>query len=287
MPVAHLGIVSGGYAERAVRDVEALQVLPAGIDFGAAVAMIGTGRPCPSCAPRSRPPTTSCWSPRPPAESARWRCTRNIGATVVGAAGGAAKVSKVREFGADVAVDYTAPNWAQSIREALGGRAVSLVLDGAGGEYGRAAFNLLGPGGRITMSGRDFGEHHFTSDDLLARTLAANVALGPNLLKVPGGMRTLENEALAALADGSLRPLVGPPFALAEAAGRMPPWRTAKPMARWCCGRRRETREPAVFTRPGRDRDRVAGTARCVVTSRPGALFGTPSKALEVRLWNR
>lgn len=219
--VAHLGMASGGYAELAVREVEALQVLPDGADFDAAVAMIGTGRTTMSILRTAQPTADDVvlvTSAAGGIGALAVQHARNIGATVVGAAGGAAKVAKVRKLGADVAVDYTAPYWAQSVREALDGRAVSLVLDGAGGEYGRAAFDLLGPGGRIIMYGREFGEHQFTSDDLLARALAANVALGPNLLKVPGGMRTLENEALAALADGSLRPLVGPPFALAEAA---------------------------------------------------------------------
>jgi NADPH2:quinone reductase len=219
--VAHLGQASGGYAELAVRDVEAVQALPDGADFDAAVAMIGTGRTTMAILRTAQPSADDVvlvTSAAGGIGALAVQHARNIGAAVVGAAGGAAKVEKVRELGADVAVDYTAPGWAQSVRDALDGRAVSLVLDGAGGEYGRAAFDLLGPGGRITMYGREFGEHRFTSDDLIARALAATVALGPKLLKVPGGMRALENESLAALADGSLKPLVGPPFALADAA---------------------------------------------------------------------
>jgi NADPH2:quinone reductase len=42
--VAHLGPASGGYAELAVRETEALHVLPDGLADDAAVAMIGTGR---------------------------------------------------------------------------------------------------------------------------------------------------------------------------------------------------------------------------------------------------
>ncbi|TDD35029.1 zinc-binding dehydrogenase [Saccharopolyspora elongata] len=219
--VAHLGMASGGYAELAVRDVEALQVLPEDVGFEAAVAMIGTGRTTMSILRIARPTADDVvlvTSAAGGIGALAVQHARNIGATVVGAAGGPAKVAKVRELGADVAVDYTAPGWPETVRHALDGREVSLVLDGAGGEYGRAAFDLLGAGGRITMYGREFGEHRFTSDDLIARSVAANVALGPNLLKVPGGMRALEDEALAALADGSLRPLVGTPFALADAA---------------------------------------------------------------------
>src|SRR4051794_19026674 len=42
--VAHLGAASGGYAELAVRDAEALHGIPEGLADDAAVAMIGTGR---------------------------------------------------------------------------------------------------------------------------------------------------------------------------------------------------------------------------------------------------
>jgi NADPH2:quinone reductase len=42
--VAHLGFVSGGYAQRAVADVSALHEIPEPLSAAAAVAMIGTGR---------------------------------------------------------------------------------------------------------------------------------------------------------------------------------------------------------------------------------------------------
>ncbi|MER7011995.1 zinc-binding dehydrogenase [Saccharopolyspora sp. NPDC000359] len=218
--VAHLGQASGGYAEYAVREVEAVQVLPEGTDPLAAVAMIGTGRTTMSILRTARPSADDVvlvTSAAGGIGALAVQHARNVGATVVGAAGGPTKVDIVRELGADLAVDYTEAGWADRVREELD-RPVSLVLDGAGGASGRAAFDLLGAGGRIVMYGRELGEHGFTSDDLLARALSATVALGPNLLKVPGGMRALEDEALAALADGSLEPLVGPPFPLSQAA---------------------------------------------------------------------
>ena len=42
--VAHLGPASGGYAELAVREADALHALPDGLADDVAVAMIGTGR---------------------------------------------------------------------------------------------------------------------------------------------------------------------------------------------------------------------------------------------------
>ncbi|MER5391290.1 zinc-binding dehydrogenase [Saccharopolyspora sp. NPDC002686] len=218
--VAHLGMASGGYAEFAVREVEAVQVVPEGTDPTEAVAMIGTGRTTMSILRTARPSADDVvlvTSAAGGIGALAIQHARNVGATVVGASGSPTKVGKVRELGADLSVDYTEADWADRVREELD-RPVSLVLDGAGGAYGRAAFDLLGPGGRIVMYGRELGEHRFTSDDLLARALTATVALGPALLKVPGGMRALEDEALAALADGTMKPLVGTPFPLGEAA---------------------------------------------------------------------
>jgi hypothetical protein len=46
-------------------------------------------------------------------------------AGVVGAARGAAKLEQVRDLGADVAVDYGARGWGDTVRDALGGREVT------------------------------------------------------------------------------------------------------------------------------------------------------------------
>lgn len=54
----------------------------------------------------------------------------------MGAAGGPGKVAAVRALGADVAVDYREPAWAERVSEALGSRRVTVVLDGAGGKLG-------------------------------------------------------------------------------------------------------------------------------------------------------
>ncbi|QUH04298.1 zinc-binding dehydrogenase [Saccharopolyspora erythraea] len=220
--VTHLGMASGGYAELAVREVESLHVLPDEVGFEAAVAMIGTGRTTMAIlhiARMSADDVVVVTSAAGGIGNLLVQQGRTVGATVAGAAGSTAKVETVRALGAAIAVDYTTPDWTTAVRDQLGGREVTLVLDGAGGRYGREAFDLLGSGGRIVMYGRPFGpEHRFTSEDLFDRALGATVGLGPNLLKTPGGLRALEEESMAALASGGLTPLVGDPFPLAEAA---------------------------------------------------------------------
>jgi NADPH:quinone reductase len=220
--VAHLGPASGGYAELAVRDVAELHAIPDGLADDAAVAMIGTGRTAIGILEVARLDAGDVALVTAAAGglgSLLVQAARNAGATVVGAAGGEAKVARARELGAAVAVDYTAADWGSTVREALDGREVTVALDGVGGELGRGALELLGPGGRLILFGFASGEPTpLTAGDLYARGLTVSAAIGPRILRRPGGMRELEEQALAAAASGQMTPLVGQRFPLAEAA---------------------------------------------------------------------
>jgi hypothetical protein len=100
------------------------------------------------------------------------QAARNTGAVVVGVAGGPEKVERVREMGADVAVDYRESGWAGRVRERLGDREVSVVLDGVGGEAGHAAMELLGIGGRHILFGWSAGQPtDVTTADIMGRGL--------------------------------------------------------------------------------------------------------------------
>ncbi|MFI9462300.1 zinc-binding dehydrogenase [Streptomyces xiamenensis] len=77
---------------------------------------------------------------------------RAAGARVIAAARGGRKLALARELGAEVAVDYTAPEWTARVREATGGTGADLVFDGVGGRIGREAFAVTarGAGSRCT-----------------------------------------------------------------------------------------------------------------------------------------
>jgi NADPH2:quinone reductase len=218
--VAHLGFASGGYAERAVTAADALHEIPAGLSDEAAVAMIGTGRTAIGVLDNAALGAEDVLLVTAAAGglgSLFVQAGRNAGALVVGAAGGAAKVEQARATGADVVVDYAAPGWPERVRAALGEREVSVVLDGVGGATGRAAMELLGPGGRLLLFGRASGElTPITARDLVAKGLTVSWAT-PRLLRRPGGRRELELRALAEAAAGRLVPVVGEPFSLADA----------------------------------------------------------------------
>ncbi|MEW9531007.1 zinc-binding dehydrogenase [Microbispora sp. NPDC049125] len=219
--VAHLGMASGGYAELAVTGVGALHELPADLDPAAAVAMVGTGRMTMGIlelACLTADDVALVTSAAGGTGTLLVQAALNAGAAVVGVAGGPAKVERVRKSGAHIAVDYTAPDWPEEVRRELDGREVTVAFDGVGGEAGRAAMDLLGPGGRIVLFGFSSGEPtSFTSADLFRRGLSAVVALGPRIMNLPGGLRALEERSLAEAAAGRLVPAVQA-FALKDAA---------------------------------------------------------------------
>jgi NADPH2:quinone reductase len=218
--VAHLGPASGGYAELAVRDVEAVHALPDGVAEDEAVAMIGTGRTTLAIlevAQVTEGDVALVTSAAGGIGALLVQAVRAAGATAVGLAGGEAKAAGVRELGA-IAFDYTASDWPAAVREALGDAQPTLAFDGVGGEVGRAVLELLAPGGRLVLFGSSSGElTRLSAGDLLARGLTASGAIGARIQNRPGGMRDLEERALAALAERRLVPRVQR-FPLAEAA---------------------------------------------------------------------
>ncbi|MGW0879767.1 zinc-binding dehydrogenase [Streptomyces sp. NPDC002671] len=225
--VAHLGFAPGGYAELAVTDVERLHEIPGNLDFAAAVAMIGTGRTALGIVQFTElGPDDVVVVPAAAGGIGTLlvQYAKNAGAVVIGLAGGAEKTARVRAEGADLAVDYTDPDWPAKVRAHLGGLAsrtahqegpATVVYDGVGGEVAREAVALLGPGGRHLVFGWSAegigpGQGHHVEG------LSESV-LGPAMLQKAGGLRALELRALVEAAEDRLRPAVTR-FPLAEAA---------------------------------------------------------------------
>jgi NADPH:quinone reductase len=219
--VAHLGMASGGYAELALAPVGALHELPDDLAADVAVAMIGTGRTTMGILEVAEPTPEDVVLVTAAAGgigSLLVQAAHNVGAVVVGAAGGPDKAEWARALGADVVVDYREPEWPKVVQEALEGRHVTLALDGVGGDIGRGALELLGPGGRIVMFGWSSGEPlQITTSDLYAGGITASAAVGPRIMQRPGGMRDLETRALAEAAAGRIVPPLTR-FPLADAA---------------------------------------------------------------------
>ncbi|MGI5506019.1 zinc-binding dehydrogenase [Lentzea sp. CA-135723] len=211
--VAHLGTAGGGYSELAVANVGALHALPDAVSFEAAVAMIGTGRTVVGvldAAKLTEDDVVLVLSAAGGMGTLFVQEARNVGARVVGLAS-AGKLDLVMDNGADAAIDYTRPGWADGLKD------MTVVLDGVGGEAGAQALGTLGPGGRQIIYGWASGSSTpISTEALFANSLTATVALGPNLMR--RGLRALEDESMEGLASGRFVPAVHPPFALADAA---------------------------------------------------------------------
>jgi NADPH2:quinone reductase len=209
----------GGYAELAVVDVASLHRIPAGLGYEAAVTMIVTGTTTIGLldiAELTPGDVVLITSAAGGVGRLVVQFARRLGATTIGAAGGPAKTTAVRELGADVAVDYNLPDWTGTVREALGERGVTVVLDGVEGDKGRAAFGLLTEGGRyITIGAASREEFRPGEAELKERGVQFTDAL--DLLLEGQDTPADEARALAAAADGSLAPAFQT-FPLSEAA---------------------------------------------------------------------
>ncbi|WP_261575099.1 zinc-binding dehydrogenase [Frankia gtarii] len=219
--VAHLGPTGQGYAQLAVREVDNIHPIPDTLDAPAAVAMIGTGRTTIGIldvAELTEQDVVLITAAAGGIGSLLVQAARGVGAAVVAVAGGAAKVAAARRLGADIAVDYTLPDWPDAVRAALDGRSVTVTLDGVGGAAGRAALELIGPAGRYFTFGWSAGSPTvITTEDVTERGLLVASVLGPRMFRRPGGLAALEEAALAAAALGTLVPAVQT-FPLVEAA---------------------------------------------------------------------
>ncbi|TQJ74864.1 zinc-binding dehydrogenase [Streptomyces sp. SLBN-31] len=215
--VVHLGFAPGGYAELAVADVDRVHEIPRNLDFAEAVAMIGTGRTAMGIVQFAEfGPDAVVVIPAAAGGIGTLlvQYAKHTGAHVVGLAGGPEKTARVQADGADLAVDYRDPQWADKVRAHLGGRPATLVLDGVGGEVARQAVGLLGPGGRHLVFGWS-AEGIRDGSPYLVDGVSEQI-LGPAMLR-KASLQTLELRALAEAAAGRLTPAVTR-FPLAEAA---------------------------------------------------------------------
>ncbi|MEW1615133.1 MULTISPECIES: zinc-binding dehydrogenase [unclassified Streptomyces] len=226
--VAHIGMAPGGYAELTVTEADRLHELPGALGAAEAVAMIGTGRTTlgilgfTDLGPDSVAVVTAAAGG---IGTLLVQYAKGAGATVIALAGGPAKVARAEANGADLALDYTLPDWsghARAFLDATDLRA-TVVYDAVGGTTARSAVGLLGKGGQHIVYGwsgeglRDGQPLTFTPEELAERAITSDSVLGPQMIERGGGLRALETRALTEAAAGRLRPAVQR-YPLAEAA---------------------------------------------------------------------
>jgi NADPH:quinone reductase len=204
---------SGGYAERVAVDAAGVIEVPDDVGLAKAVALLADGRTAMSLirAAEVRPgETVLVEAAAGGVGSLLVQLAASAGARVVAAAGGERKLQVAREVGADEAVDYTEPAWTERVRDG-----VDVVFDGVGGEIGRAAFELVRPGGRFCAFGLASGTFTQIPESEAAQR---DVTVVHGARPTPEQMRELTKAALAEAQAGRLRPVIGQTFPLEDAA---------------------------------------------------------------------
>ena len=199
--VAHLGPASRGYATLAVREVEAVHVLPDGLADDAAVAMIGTGRTTMAIldtAAITADDTVLVTAAAGGIGTLLVQAARNAGARVIAAAGPEKARPRLQP-----------PGWTDDRR-----RRHRRARRRRRSDRPRRAGGLA-PGGRLILFGYASGEMTpLTAGDLFRFGITATAAIGRRLTVT----RDLESARMAAAADGTLTPAITR-FPLADAAG--------------------------------------------------------------------
>ena len=202
----------GGYAERAVVPADAALEVPDGLDLKDAIAALHDGRMALSrlgqaeIATGDRVLITAAGG-----SLGAWLVplAARSGATVIAAARGERKLALARERGAHVVVDYSSDGWIDRIG------AVDVVFDGAGGRIGSQAFELTGRGARFFSYGAASGD--FPSVEAEAERRGVRV-IGIHDRPSARELRRDTEAALALLATGEIRPLIGQVLPLERAS---------------------------------------------------------------------
>ncbi|WP_239098549.1 zinc-binding dehydrogenase [Micromonospora qiuiae] len=206
---------SGAYAEQVVVDATAPVPVPEGLPLDEAVAVLADGRTAlmlTDAAGLRAGDRVLVEAAAGGVGSLLVQLAGAAGTRVIGLAGGARKVALLPRWGAQVAVDYLKPNWADRVRAEIGG--VDVVFDGVGGTVGRAAFELLDPGGRMLSFGLASGEWADISEETAAERGVTLIRPTPT----PQQLRAYTERALAEAAAGRLRAVIGQRFPLERAA---------------------------------------------------------------------
>ena len=208
----------GGYAERALAEVESLIPVPATVDLSSAAALLHDGS------------TALGLFERAQVQAGEWvlveaagggvgsllvQLAVAAGARVLGAARGAGKLGHVRSLGAEAVIDYSEPDWASQAREITDGPAV--VFDGVGGSIGAEAFAITAPGGRFSIHGAASGTVT-AADPAEAERRGVTVIGLDQLMALRTGIRERAQRVLAEGAAGRLLPTIGQTFPLERAA---------------------------------------------------------------------
>lgn len=147
-------------------------------------------------------------------------------APVIAGASTPAKRQAALDLGADHAVDYGRPGWAQEVRDLTGGAGVDIALEMSGGDRLGQTLQALAPFGRAVVYGSVSGRHGRIPDDVLDAMLydpspnqsLQGFNLGPWFALRPEVAFVALTELIGWVATGAIRVPVGRSLPLNQAA---------------------------------------------------------------------
>jgi NADPH2:quinone reductase len=211
--------LTGSYAERALVDAADAHALPEHVGFPAGAAL---GVPWATAyrglfqrAKILPGETLLVHGATGGVGSAAVQLARAAGVTVIGTGGTEEGRRKVAELGAHHVLDHRTPDYLTKVRELTGGNGVDVILEMLANVNLVKDFDALARYGRIVVIG---SRGAIELEPRLAMRLDASI-LGMSLPNTPPAELRRAHAAIGAgLENGSLRPLVGREFPLAEAA---------------------------------------------------------------------
>lgn len=134
---------------------------------------------------------------------------------IIGTGGSEAGRNLVMEAGADYVFDHTAENYLDKILEITDGQGVNVILEMLANVNLQRDFDVLAMFGRIVVVGNR-GSLEFNPRAAMSKDAAI---LGLSLFNAsPAQMAEINLKIVKGLSDGSLKPIVGATFPLADAA---------------------------------------------------------------------
>lgn len=224
VPLFVAGIAFGGYAEYVAIDANYAVGLPDDVSFEQAVALMVQGL------------TALHLLRRAPVDgkivlvnaaaggvgSFLVQLARRAGATtIVAAASTPEKRAFARTLGADLAIDYTRADWAESLRDALGGVGPDVIYESVGGDVMKRSLDVLAPLGQIVVYGAlNIQDFQLGVPELLGLVFKnqslTGFAVAP--LLTPAALREGLAELFDLAARGALKVTIGGRHAIEDAA---------------------------------------------------------------------
>jgi NADPH2:quinone reductase len=211
--------VSGTYAEFALCTTEQVHPLPANISFGQGAAV---GTPYATAyrglfqrADAKSGETVLVHGASGGVGTAAVQLARARGLRVFGTAGSDEGSKLAREQGAHEVFDHHAPDHFEQIMKATGGRGVDVIVELLANVNLGKDLTILAKGGRVVVIGSR-GRVEIDPRDAMQRDADIRGMVIPNT--PPAEMASIHAALVAGLENGTLRPVIGKEFPLAEAA---------------------------------------------------------------------